>query len=696
MIKAWLKQVLSALQWDAGARSVAAISPAGDLIDSAGMPALAGLLHYVARWKASGWASSVNALMAAAHAAGGGAVWVPAPASAGQVYVAEREILNEYDNVWLILGPGVWIQRAPSWTATGTLAVGATAVTLTSGSTAAMTVGFYGSLFVDGAGVPNGTTVGSVTNSTVFSLTKPATAAGTVTLTFHPGHNVYRMEDATHGGILAPFGTATIDGNAVDKPPVLEAADVDSIGNCVRVFNASHFIFDGLRLINAEWHGMIGAGMVQGGRVTNIWAKNNGFRGVHFHGEITPVETLYDMVYDNITVEANGRICWQVAGQELNTGFFGVFNDMHRVRVGSLRAINETGIGLHLTGRSNGVPVCDQINVGSLQATDCAVGIGIFQGPTGLHVGSVQSKGRCIPIAGCTLGTGTQALPKYNPLGGYVSGALMQSILIPAGTDITQIKRGHGCYVHDISGGANLNVRLTVWSVDEANRLIWVYREGAITTRPWAVGADGTTQPIVIWTCRQTGLYLSTNAANSLTTDDISIASIDIEGAGHRAMSTDLTAGARTLRRARFASINVRDCHDGTTLNCFEDLWIGAYTATGCGNRRTGNDTATSGLTIGDGAGLVINKFTSISKGSGSWTRTNAGELLINATASRVKIFDITAENGNASNFSVQYYTNGTAPVMFGDPRNASGGWITPTAGGTGTNVVVQRYGHTS
>ena len=658
---------------------------------------LAGLVQYVARWQASGWATSVNALMAAAHAAGGGAVWVPSPASAGQVYTAEVEILcKNYTNVWLILGPGVVIRRAPSWTQTATLSAGSDVVTLTSGTTAGYTVAFYASIYVVGAGVQDPSTILSVTNSTTFRLSKTATASGPVTLAFHPGHNVYRLEDSTRCGILAPFGNATIDGNAVDKPAVLEAVDTDSIGNCIRVYNASHFVFDGINLINAEWHGIIGAGNCQGIRITNIWAENNGFRGVHLHGEVTPVEQLFDAVYDNITVKSNGRIAWTVNGQELNTGLFFVFNDMHRIQIGRVRAIDEPGIGIHITGRSNGVPVCDQISAQSLQATDCAVGVGIFQGPTGLHVGSLQSKGRCIPITGCTLGTGTQALPKYNHLGGYVSGALMQSILIPAGTDITQIKRGHACYVHDISGGANLNVRLTVWSVDAANRLIWVYREGALTTRPWAVGADGTTQPIVVWTCRQTGLYLSTNAANSLTTDDISIASIDIEGAGQRAISTDLTAGARTLRRARFASINVRDCHDGPTLNCFEDLWIGAYTATGCGNRRTGNDTATSGLTIGDGTGIVINKFTSVSKGSGSWTRTNAGELLINATASRVKVFDITAENGNASNFSVQHYTNGTAPVMLGDPRNASGVWITPTAVGTGTNVVVQRYGHTS
>ncbi len=304
----------------------------------------------------------------------------------------------------------------------------------------------------------------------------------------------------------------------------------------------------------------------------------------------------------------------------------------------------------------------------------------------------MQARGRLITAANSTLGTGTSQLPLIANASGFVAGALMQSVDLPVGTDMTLLGIGQGVFAQDITGG--LDVRLAIWSVDAPNRRIWVYNYASPTTRPWQVGNDGLTNvTITIWTSRGPAVMITGSDTNSLDLQDVHINALLCDTIGGKTLScTNLGTAVRYINGLRIGSYSARDCYGGVGLYNWSDVYVGSASATGSGNRRTGNDGFNSDFQATNGSGLTIGRLSLVSKASGAMTRNGISLLVINnANTSNVKVMDCVVENGNAAGNAIDW--SSAVNVMLGDPRTTAGTALTPV--GTATNGSAFKYGLT-
>ena len=158
------------------------------------------------------------------------------------------------------------------------------------------------------------------------------------------------------------------------------------------------------------------------------------------------------------------------------------------------------------------------------------------------------------------------------------------------------------------------------------------------------------------------------------------------------AASNTYGAGVYAVDGLRFGAIQIRDCIDGCSLNSTQGLVIGSYQSRNVADRRTGNDTSSVDLYIGRCDSVHIGKFDARSVGTGSTTRSNASTLAFPNGSSNVKILDVVAQNGNGSNFAVDW--SNCTNIVIGDFRNAAGTSLTPV-GTVTANGSVFRYGLT-
>lgn len=629
-------------------------------------------------------AYEVNLLLKQISQAGGGSILFPAYSSS---YVFDEEILAQ-SNTSILLSPGVVITRPDPFTLTCTTQSGSTTVQVVGDDTARLKTGFYAAQYVVGTGMPLAARIASVASRTTFLLDAAATATGTVTLTFHYAHNIIRRSGANNVRIMAPWGRATLDGNGAASPNTFDSAD--ALRNCIRTENCTDIETSGLLLKNAHFHGEIGTTNNGQIRLANIRTEANGYRGLHYHGD-SPSSTITDMFGDELDSYGDGYKAWTINGDQLNTGFFLVYDAASRVQFGKIRVRRSPGIGFHMTGNISGGTRSNNISIGSIVAQDCGVPVSFMSGLKAVSLASLQASGTLYTLASTTLGAGTSQLPLWQSNGSdYVAGALMQSFVVPAGPAMSNFSIGQAVYMQDIASG--LDVQLAIWSVDESTRTIYVFNYNSPTTRPWPIGSDGAVTTVTIWTSRGPGLYLFGNTGGDAL-DDISIGSAEFSGIGGKTISVlNRGAGVRYVTAFKIAQLTQRDCYAGAYMYNCADLNIGSVTGVNAGNRRTGNDTANVGtLYMQHCINSSVGSIYGVSTGAGGMTRAGAGEVQIDSACNNIKLFNVTAENGNASTTAVQ--ATGTA-ILIGDPRTSAGASLTPFTTG-GTNVSTFRYGLT-
>jgi len=669
--------------------SLEAINVAATYTDPAESgPALQALVSKA--WKVLGepgsaTAADITGYLAALSAAGGGSVLFP-PSTAP--WVLDDEILMS-SNTTILLSPGVTITRPDPFTLTCTTVSGSPNVTVVGGDTSRIKTTYYKAHYVVGTGVPVAARISSITDATRFVMNANATASGTVTLTFHYTHNIIRRSGVTNARVIAPWGEATLNGNAAASP--FEFAATDAIRNCIRTENCQGVETYGVLLTNAHYHGEIGTTTTGRVRINNVRTFRNGYRGLHYHGD-SPSSLVADVQMDDIEINADGWKSYQVASDQLNSGLFVVYDNMSRVQIGKVRVKGCPGLGVHLNGNIASGVRSGGISYGSIVCENVGVPVGLFNGLRGVSIGSVQAKGTLYTFANSTLGSGTSQLPLIANASGFVAGALMQSIDLPVGTDMTTMDIGYGVFLQDATSG--LDVRLAIWSVDAPNRRIWVYNYASPTTRPWVIGNDGlTTVTVSVWTCRGPAVMLVGSDTGAQDLQDISIGSLQCDAVGGKTLnSTNLGGSVRYINGLHIGSYSARDCYGGIALYNFTDLQIGSVSAVGSGNRRTGNDSTNSDLLLQNCNGGTLGRVHLVSKGSGGMTRNGSALLQVNnANTSNIKAMDVVAENGNASAFAIDW--SNSVNVMLGDPRTTAGTALTPT--GTATNGSAFRYGLT-
>lgn len=635
-------------------------------------------------WLATGWAAAMNAAITQLAAAGGGTIIVPRDT---RPYVADQEILlSAVSNVTIDHAAGVTVTRPDPVTLTCTTTSGSTAATIVSGDASSLRTDFYHAQYVTGTGIQRACRVGNVSGSNL-TLSANATASGTVTLTFHPAHNIYRRNNCSNVHIRAPWGRATLDGNGAASP--ISGDSADALRNCIRTEFCTDVSTVGLKLRNAHYHGEIAVGISGVIRYYDILTELNGFRGVHAHGD-DPTSVISDLFVDRILSNGDGIKAWMLQDPS-TTGLFFSFSNSVRQQIGSITVRNAYGNGVQMTGRSGSGAGEDvrQVQYSQIVVEDCGIGVTVAHGLRGAQIGRISARGRLIQVANATLGTGTTTMPMLDNVGAPLAGAVMQSIVLPGGTDMTQFRAGHGLYLQDAAG--MLDVALAVWSVDAPSRTLWVFRDGSPTTRPWAGGSDGITTLASVWTMRGAALYLVGSVATTRPLEIAHIESLHAE-ACRRVIFTDVVgSGVRTITGLSIGTVKHRDCYFGGELQGVDGGRIGSWIAKDTGNRRTGNDTGGISLRFKECNGIVVGHFDGRGTGVGAMTRNGCEELDIAATCNNIKVMAIVAQNQNSSQFAVQA---GGTNIQLGDPRLADGTTLAPFTTG-GTNVSVFRYGLT-
>lgn len=638
-------------------------------------------------------AADINKLIVNLSAQGGGALLFP-PSEVPYVYDDEL-VLSGVSNVTILLSPGVIITRPDAYVMQGTTLNGSAQVTLTSGNTSLLRSIASGSLtaqYVTGAGIQLATRIQSIGSSSTLTLSKTATASGTVTLTFHHAHNIIRRYNSTNVKIIAPWGRATLNGNGAASPITFDSAD--DLRNCIRTWQCTDVETSGVLLKNAHYHGEIGVGTSGRIRLQNIRTERNGFRGIHYHGD--PGLPVSDVFADELDLLEDGYKAWTVNGDQLSTGLFITFENMSRVQVGRARVRRCSGYGVHLTGKVAGSTASNKINYQSIVCENVAIPVALVNGVQTVDIGSVQASGSILSIASAALGGAPVQLPLWQSNGSaYVVGALMQEITIPAGAGndaaLAQMMIGQGVYLQDIVGG--LDVRLAIWSVDVPTRKVQVFNYSSPTTRPWPIASDNTATAsnlMTVWTSRGPGMYL-TGSVGEFSLNDINLGTLQFDTIGSKAMES-ANNGNQWINKLKINSIIATNCYAGAYLHGVSDLYIGSVSGADNHNRRTGNDNSFAGtLWLQHCYNCVVSSFVAINKGTGVTTRNGACELWIPSGSRNVKVLAITTENTNVSTTAVTTF----APyVMLGDPRNASGVAFAPYVdAGNAATTSVFKYG---
>lgn len=469
---------------------------------------------------------------------------------------------------------------------------------------------------------PRLATIQSIDSPTQITLNGNASASGSFTLRFYINDNVITVPQGVSGwSLVCRHGWAYLDGNrAHTYPYALDS--LDSTGNGLRMVSPTDFTIDGICGRNARFHGAVGVGSADDGRVLRWRGENNGFRGWHMHGEAiagNSTPAMSDVQYGHIEVEGNGSLAWLTTrgGDESNSGFFAVFDNVRTTQVATIRAKNEYGIGVHIAGGIGGFDpgaLSAHNTFSSVVAENCGTGIFITAGAKSTKFPAVQIIGSPIFIAsGCATLAAASITRYFQPaLGGTIT-ALIKAVQLPAGSIATYgIRGGHRCVMSGGSTGMGSAGTLVLFVEPGAGAggtdLAWVMNSNPALD-PYSTAATGLYA--YFYTARDYGIYQSEAAgksqsgvkfgdvsmvcpgqfgwASNLSSSehrykDVSVGSLSIEGA-FVALSVSSMAGLRIGKLhlenngtpVRHAS-NVSGSYNGILQNC-ADFDIGCFTS---------------------------------------------------------------------------------------------------------------------
>lgn len=533
--------------------------------------------------------------------ANGTPVWV----GKGNYIVDSAVVLA--DNVHIEFEPGTSIKMRDSFTALATLVNGNTRVSIrdTTGIAVGMYVGDEAGSLSAGTpfgSIPWGCTVSSV-NATSVVLSSAPTSSGSATLRFYPNENCIRATQVDGWSLTCRGGWATIDGNIAHAYP-WPTASSDATRNAIRIVSCNDWLIDGIEGANAFWHGLIGVGEMQGVRVNRYRGTGNGFRGIHIHGEAVSGNTtpeVSNMFFGDIEVNGNGvKSFYARQGSEYNSGCFVVFENCRNVQVQSVRAINERGLGVHLSGAAGAFASAGdfsrQIQFNQIQTDNCNIGVGLFAGVSNVQFGSVVARGYHAQIAACATLDSANTTNYYVDDSGAVQTLTTRTVQLPAGSIAAHgIREGFWCYATDGTGFPTDGCQ--VWSVSEGTGtggtdLIEVFDPLSQTGNPYTTAVG--TVALQICGGATYGMFLSTTVATGVI-DNVHVGSLHVDGYGRSGVASNLSSSEYRYRRISFGEMTIRYCgRQGNILSSVNGLSIGKMHTENCALQKMDNSSGSS------------------------------------------------------------------------------------------------------
>lgn len=516
-------------------------------------------------------------------------------------YIVDTAVVMAAD-VHVEFQPGTIVRMRDSVTVTATLTSGNPVVPVSSveGLVAGMYVGDEtGSNLAAGTpfgAIPWGCKIASVGQNSV-TLTTPPTGNGAVTLRIYPNDNCIRATEVDGWSLTCRGGWVTIDGNMAHAYPWPHLS-LDNTRNAIRIVSCNNWLIDGVEGYNAFWHGLIAVGRMDGARVVRYRGRANGFRGIHCHaesvvGDATP--EIKNFYFGDIEVEGNGIKSFRTRNySEMNSGVFVVFENCRNIQVQSVRARNERGLAVHLSGAVGAFATAGDfskyIQFDQIQTDNCGVGLGLLSGIRNVQLGAVTIRGSHALLSGCaTLDAGNKT-NYYVDDNGSVRSLMSRRIQLPAGSIAAHgIREGWWCYATDGTGFPDDGCQ--VWSATAGagvggTDLIEVFDPLNEANNPYTSVVGG----IGLQVCASyLGAHLYTTLADGLI-QDINIGSLHVDGVGRHGITSQYSATEYRVRRLSIGEMTLRYCGRWANyLASVDGLSIGKMHTENCSNQKVDN-----------------------------------------------------------------------------------------------------------
>lgn len=415
--------------------------------------------------------------------------------------------------------------------------------------------------------IPRGTTILSI-NPAAKTVTLSATPTGAgvaEALNFHPRSNVIIGTNVSNFSLTCPGGWATLDGNGSNSYPYNVGQD-DGLRNVLRLVSPVDWQIDGIESVNAFYHGMIVAGQFSGARVSRYRGRNNGFRGLHMHGEAivngSATPECRDNWYGRVELSGNGWAAFNncKGGDELNSGLFAIFDNVINTQIDTIVIKNEYGHGVHIAGGGGAfVPnfPAQKAQFGNVIVENCGIGLGIYDQTRHIQISNLLVTGSSISIASATFFADASTLAYSYDYSGTLSSYATRRIEMPAGSiDANSLRPGMRVFA---SGGTTgmPTYGTIISSVSRGTGasgadVIWVFNQDIPANDPYTTA--GTTT-LYVRGCRDHGMFIST-PVNTIVRN-IKFGRITMDNPGRYGIYTNYTSSQHRYYDVDFGNVSI-------------------------------------------------------------------------------------------------------------------------------------------
>lgn len=625
----------------------------------------------------------------------------------GGTYIVDKA-LTLTSNSHIEFDPGVVLKLADSFTKLCTLTNGQPTVIVP--DTSRLRVGM---LVLDTAAnlqannpfgaTPRLATIQSIDSGTRITLNGNASSSGLFTLRFYVNDNLITVpQGVTNWSLVCRHGWAYLDGNRSQTYPY--ALDsLDNTGNGLRMVSPTNFLVDGICGRNNRFHGAIGVGSADDGRVLRWRGESNGFRGWHMHGEAiagNATPAMNDVIYGLVEMESNGGLAWLTTrgGDESNSGFFAVFDNVHSNQIATIRAKDEYGIGVQIAGGVGSFDpnaLSSQNTFSNVITEHCGTGIFITVGAKATVFSAVQISGAPIFIsAGCATLAAASITRYFQPSAGGTITALIKAVQLPAGSIATYgIRGGHRCVMSGGSTGMASSGCPVLFVEAGAGAggtdLAWVMNSNPALD-PYTIAASGLYA--YFYTARDYGIYHSESAGKSQSR--IKFGSVTMDCPGQYGWISNYSGTELQYKDISVDSLSISGASVAFTLCGFSGLRIGKLHLENNGNfvRHAGSVSTAYNAYLRNCADFSIGSITAIH----DLVAVNNNETLRLDADCRNGTLEVISSRKPASGFTVNVLTTAGAganasgksgPITLinptasdGTPLTVAGGHINRTA----------------
>lgn len=423
--------------------------------------------------------------------------------------------------------------------------------------------------------IPYNTVVGAVAGNTITLVAgvggAPVNPTGALAsgINCHPRANVWTAINVSNWSLRCPTGWATLDGNWTEMYPFNANSD-DAWRNCLRGYSVSDTLIEGIKAINAFYHGGIFVGASFNNRVPRWRSENCGYRSIHFHSEAIgggdQHPPLANNLFGRIEMYGDGhRAFYTRNNDENNSGMFIAFQNCYNTQVQNVVAQELYGYTFCVSGGSvaNWAGYyARNLQLDNIVQENCGMGQMYASNFFGAEVGNTIAWGKELSIASCVFYNTAAVLRYCVDATGTVRSYKTRLIDVPNSGGVGAIaayglRPGYRVYASGGSTGMNTITGLLIWEclvgtgaggVDQ----IRVFRDDDGTQDPYTTAAT-----VTVYVHGAKGDAITLYAASGETVNNIKFGNVLIQNCAF-GIQTQAANGVYRYNDIDFGSVSIK------------------------------------------------------------------------------------------------------------------------------------------